>query len=77
MSCKNCNSERVAFVSGKCSDRCSFRYKDQYKDGYVPSSVGIGGGDEVEVAYCLDCGMIQSDEFPISEERIVESFEEC
>jgi hypothetical protein len=27
--------------------------------GYVPSGVGVGGGDYLKFDYCLDCGQIQ------------------
>jgi len=27
--------------------------------GEVPGDMGIGGGDYVEVAWCLDCGQLQ------------------
>jgi hypothetical protein len=26
---------------------------------YLPSDLGIGGGDDSEFDYCLDCGQIQ------------------
>jgi len=71
MKCKNCGSERIAEVSGKTSDLCFFRYKDKETDGYVPQDVGIdlgeSYGDYIEIDYCLDCGMLQNNSFPISD----------
>ena len=82
--CTNCDAMRLASVSGKCRDLCDFEYHGEnpgshrgHGYGYVPRNVGIGGGDEVALTYCLECGMIQGNEFPISEESVVESFEEC
>jgi hypothetical protein len=37
---------------------------DAAHDGYVPSKMGIGGGDYMEFSYCLDCGQIQG-KFPV------------
>ena len=58
---------RIARVSAKCSDMCNvlFPGKEDYTDGYVPGKIGIGGGDYIEFAWCLDCGMIQDDSFPV------------
>ncbi len=59
MSCNRCQSHRVADVVGKCSDTASFELGSKEHDGYVPYGVGIGGGDYIELKYCLDCGQIQ------------------
>ena len=64
MNCKKCSSERVAKVSGKCSDMCSVRTGCHKLNDYVPSDMGIGGGDYLEFDYCLNCGQLQG-EFPI------------
>lgn len=64
MTCQTCNSDRIMLVSGKCSDMCSYSYKGKNEDGYVPSDVGIGGGDYIEIEYCLQCGQIQG-KFPV------------
>ncbi len=70
--CK-CGSERLAGVCAKCSDLCNYEVADgRESDGYVPYEVGIGGGDNIEIIYCLDCGTIQGD-FPIAEEFITEA----
>jgi hypothetical protein len=63
-----CGSKRIASVNGKTSDCCCVHYKNADSDGYVPGDIGIGGGDYIEFDYCLDCGRIQSKEFPIKEE---------
>ena len=60
MPCQKCHSERVATVSGKTSDMFDGDIAGT-KDtsGYVPDDWGIGGGDYIEFAYCLDCGQMQ------------------
>ncbi len=60
----NCGSERVALLTAKCSDCCGVSLGHRDMDGYVPSDMGIGGGDYVTFEYCLDCGKI-SGEFPL------------
>ncbi len=60
MSCK-CGSQRIVKVGGKVSDMFYATQQDigvEY-DGYVPSTLGIGAGDYIDFAYCLDCGQIQ------------------
>ena len=71
MSCKNihCKEPRILSVSAKCNDMFTatdFSDKSDY-DGYVPRNIGIGGGDYISFRYCLSCGTIQSNEFPIDE----------
>jgi len=74
MSCKRCNSEREATVDAKCSDLCNLNLGNREIDGYVPSDMGIGGGDYIEFSYCLDCGQIQG-EFPLPETKLEEEEE--
>jgi len=65
--CK-CGSKRIAKVMGKTSDLCEYTKPDGSRShGYVPYEKGIGGGDYLNFSYCLDCGRIQSDEFPIAD----------
>ena len=64
MNCQSCNSERVADITGKCSDCCSYSLGKNEQNGYVPSGMGVGGGDYIEFAWCLDCGQLQGT-FPI------------
>jgi len=72
VSCSSCHSERVAYVSGKTSDKCFFATpKKSSHQGYVPNDVGLGdGGDYLRFDYCLDCGRIQGNTFPIDQEII-------
>jgi hypothetical protein len=83
MSCKKCNSNRVAEVGAKCSDMFNVNLGDSTHEGYVPKDLGIGGGDYVEFEFCLDCGQLQGN-FPlppaqiekdISDEEVVEFFD--
>lgn len=64
--CKNCGSERILAVSGKCSDLCSVQELNgtEETDGYVPHDLNIGGGDYLEFGVCLECGQLTG-EFPV------------
>ena len=64
MNCQRCGSTRIADVYGKCSDLCVVEIGDNEHDGYVPSDMGIGGGDDISFNVCLDCGQIQG-KFPL------------
>ena len=66
--CQRCGAERVASMSAKCSDCCYVGLNGREKDGYVPGDMGIGGGDYICFAWCLECGQIQTDgdeKFPL------------
>ena len=54
-------------VSAKCSDLFSASVQGASHQGYVPHDINIGGGDYVEFEYCLDCGQIQGDGFPVKQ----------
>lgn len=62
--CQRCHSDRVAAILARCSDMCRVELDDQLWSGYVPRDLGIGGGDDLQFAYCLDCGQIQG-KFPV------------
>jgi hypothetical protein len=64
MVCQKCSSDHIASVMAKCSDMCSYVFQGKEHVGYVPSEVGIGGGDYVDFEYCLECGQIQW-QFPV------------
>lgn len=69
MTCK-CGSERVVKVSGKCDDSFSavqFDTQTRIDGDYVPYGAGIGGGDYICFAYCLDCGQIQDWNNPLAD----------
>jgi hypothetical protein len=48
-------------------------YCGDYPDnGYVPSGLGIGGGDYIDFKLCLSCGQIQGEwpkQAPVPEEE--------
>ena len=69
--CDKCGSDRVISVLGKTNDCFSAESTAKGYDGYVPSDIGIGGGDEMEFSYCLQCGKIQG-EFPLPPASIEE-----
>lgn len=56
-----CGSQRVMSVSGKVSDMCfvSVPHLDIKHEGYAPG-LGVGSGDYLKFAVCLDCGKIQN-----------------
>ena len=62
--CQTCNSNRVISVMGHCNDRFVAEFGKEQYEGYVPRDLGIGGGDEIEMKYCLNCGQIQGS-FPL------------
>jgi hypothetical protein len=45
-----CSSLRLARILAHRSDMCSVDLAGQHKHGYVPRDLGIGGGDEVQLA---------------------------
>lgn len=63
MKCENCKYKRVIEITAKCND-CFFAWLgDKEYDGYVVEDIGIGGGDNISFALCLNYGMHQG-EFP-------------
>lgn len=65
MICKNCQSKRIAVVTGKCDDRCSVTVNDTALEGYVPEDLAIGGGDYITIKFCMNCGQMQNN-FPLA-----------
>lgn len=63
-SCQRCRSPRVARILARCSDMCSLDVGGVHTHGYAPRDMGVGGGDDLHFAYCLDCGQIQG-AFPL------------
>ena len=59
VSCQRCKSHRVATATSHGSDMQSFSMGSVDHSGYLPSDVGIGGNDDLEIEYCLDCGQLQ------------------
>jgi hypothetical protein len=80
--CQRCNTDRVLDIDAKTSDMCSVTSYSHFNtenelfpnetfphNGYVPSDIGLGGGDYLRFAYCLECGQIQGD-FPLPKTEI-------
>lgn len=65
-----CGSDRLLLVNGKVSDMCSVTVGEHTRDGYVPRNLNIGGGDYLEIEFCLDCGKVQG-EFPITDAQVL------
>ena len=64
MNCRRCQSPRIASVNGKTADLCRVEAGGVMTDGHVPYGMGIGGGDTLRFAYCLDCGQLRGT-FPV------------
>ena len=62
--CQRCAGPPLARVLAHCSDMCSVDLAGRQHHGYVPRDLGIGGGDDVQFDYCLDCGQLQGT-FPL------------
>ncbi len=75
MACK-CGSGRIADLGAKCSDNFGVSISSQDHEGYVPTDMGIGGGDYVRLQWCLDCGQIQG-KFPLPKTELEHRFECC
>ena len=61
--CDRCGARRVASMAAKTSDRWyGGMVGGREHDGYALADMGIGGGDYVCFAWCLECGKIQDDE---------------
>lgn len=75
-----CGSNRLMNINAKCSDCCIMEYlkTGQETAGYSDESIAIGSscGDYIDFIYCLDCGTIQSEKFPIPEDAIKEIYED-
>ena len=58
MTCKDCGSERLANVGGKCSDLGNLYvpHLDIDIDGYHPNIKGICSSDYIDLGFCLECG---------------------
>lgn len=74
--CQSCGENRVLSIYSHPSDLNNVRYtKGRRKEGNLPYIEPIGGGDDINIAICLECGQVQG-EFPVPEERMIEYFEE-
>lgn len=78
MGCQKCQSQRILSVGCKTSDCCYASFGSEElgqleHDGYVPSGIGIGGGDYLEMNICMDCGQVQG-KFPVKDAAIKEAF---
>jgi len=69
MNCQRCKSHRILSIQSKTDDSSFYMWMEGENgwQGYVPSNMGIGGGNNyIEFDYCLFCGQIQG-KFPIIE----------
>lgn len=57
--CQHCKSARLLFVQAHASDMFVVQVGSESKDGYLPGDLGLGGGDDLTMELCLDCGRVQ------------------
>lgn len=46
-------------VLAHCRDCCVIELDAKEHQGYVPYDLGIGGGDDVQIKLCMNCGTVQ------------------
>lgn len=64
--CDKCHSSRLVEISGKCVGGFDLTsLKDGKVSRFIPESMGIGHGEELEFDLCLSCGQIQGVNFPV------------
>ena len=69
--CTECGSERVYRACGHGKDLNWFSFRGSERNGYLPYVCNLGGGDDLEIAVCLECGQAQGTwpvEDPVFEE---------
>ena len=62
--CQKCKSERLCSVYGKSADCSRVEIGNVEHLGYIPYHLGVGGGDDIEFVFCMDCGQLQG-KFPL------------
>ena len=80
MICPKCKSNRTVSVCGKVSDLCSVTIHEtgQEHNGYVPKNIGMGSDmDYIEIDYCLNCGFMIGNKFPISQRTVNKGLNDC
>lgn len=65
MLCIHCGNMRLAHIDAKVTS-FNLRVDSRGIVGDIPSALGIGGGDYLTFAFCLECGRIQS-EYPLGQ----------
>ena len=73
MECLKCKSDRIIDLQAHCSDLFCLNYKGReiISSDYVPYEMGIGGGDDVDLEICMNCGQVQGT-FPIEHELLTD-----
>ncbi len=66
MKCQRCNSGRIMSITAHAKDLHTVQFEDYEYDGYLPSDLGVGGGDDTTIDYCLNCGQLQG-QWPLEE----------
>jgi hypothetical protein len=73
MNCSNCRSTRVLRATAHCSDLFTCVVGLCTYDGDVPYDLGIGGGDDMTIFLCLNCGHVQG-AWPLPESEIEKQY---
>lgn len=63
--CQRCKSARLCHVLSVAEDKHYVCIGQTEHCDYLPEDLGIGGAQDIEFDYCLDCGQIQH-KFPLS-----------
>jgi len=79
MKCRHCESDRIMDIFSHSKDSGSLSYPKLKleHDGYFPFIDDVCGGDDATFFFCLDCGTMQGDSFPISDDTIRQAFREA
>ncbi len=57
--CQECGSGRIYDAGGHGKDLNWYSYMGHEEHGYLPDIKNLGGGDDLEISVCLDCGQAQ------------------
>ncbi len=76
MQCQRCKSGRVLVASSHGRDcHCVQIKNNSIEADYLPRDLGIGGGDDMEIEVCLDCGQLQGT-WPLATSQLEKSNDE-
>jgi len=79
MKCRHCESDRIMDIFSHSKDLGVLSYPklELEHDGYFPFIDDVCGGDDATFFFCLDCGTMQGESFPISDDKIRQAFREA
>lgn len=53
-----CQHTRTITIHSKSPDGCLTIWPNGVEENYIPFIPGIGGGEYIEIKFCVDCGQI-------------------